>query len=212
MKLGHVIYKVDNLDQAVRNYTDQGFTVEYGKAKKPYNALIYFAEGPYFELLASTGMPAFAKKLFRLFGKQGFINRLDTWDSADEGLIGLCLENDRADIDTEQQILDEAGLTYMKGTSGRTDAKGRKLRFRGIFPDDMQVPTLMSAFNLNVRPPAGYVHPNGAKRITSVAFGTRHEVIPIIHQLCDDPGLVLYEGLGVRDVVFEYEDSTEHST
>lgn len=30
----------------------------------------------------------------------------------------------------------------------------------------------MSAFNLDVRPPRGYVHPNGVKRIKGVSFGT----------------------------------------
>ena len=204
MRLGHVIYKVDDLQQAVAKYTAKGFSVEYGKAKSPYNALIYFSEGPYFELLGSTGMPQFVKTLFRLFGKHAFIDRLDAWDRAGEGFIGLALENDRLDIDQEQRILDQAKLTYLKGRSGRTDPKGRKLRFRGIFPDDIQVPVLMSSFNVNVRPPAGYVHPNGAKRITSVAFGTREELFGVINKLCDDEGLTLFVGEGVKDVEFEY--------
>lgn len=204
MKLGHVIHKVNNLEEAVQAYTEKGFTVEYGKAKNPYNALIYFAEGPYFELLESTGMPKFAKGLFRFFGKRAFIDRLDAWDQAEEGLIGLALENDRLDIDQEQKILDAARLTYLKGRSGRKDPKGRKIRFQGIFPDDMQIPVLSSTFNVNVRPPDGFVHANGAKRIKSVAFGTREELIPVIHKLCDDEGLKLFVGQGVKDLEFEY--------
>lgn len=208
MKLGHLIYKVDDLEKAVEEYKAKGFTVEYGRAKKPYNALIYFAEGPYFELLASTGMPRFAKWLFRLFGKSAFIDRLDAWDRATEGLIGLALENDRLDIDQEQKILDEAQLTYLKGKSGRTDPKGRKIRFSGIFPDDMDLPILSSAFNVDVRPPKGYVHANGIKGIKSVAFGTRQELIPVIHRLCDDEGLTLFIGKGVKEMEFEYADAT----
>lgn len=204
MKLGHVIYKVDDLEQAVAEYTAKGFTVEYGRAKKPYNALVYFAEGPYFELLGSTGMPGFVKRMLRVFGKGAFVDRLDAWDRAPEGYVGLCLENDRPDVDLEQGILDQAKLTYLKGRSGRTDPKGRKLRFRGIFPDDMQVPVLMSAFNMRVRPPAGYIHPNGATRIKSVSFGSRQELFPVIRELCDDKGLTLFAGTGVRDVEFEY--------
>ncbi|QOC92836.1 VOC family protein [Micromonospora craniellae] len=204
MKLGHVIYKVNDLDRAVEEYTAKGFTVEYGKAKNSSNALIYFAEGPYFELLGSTGMPGFAKQVFRLFGKGAFIDRLDAWDRAEEGLIGLALENDRLDIEQEQKILDEAKLTYLKGRSGRTDPKGRRIRFRGIFPDDMQLPVLSSTFNVDVRPPEGYVHPNGIKGIKGVAFGTRQELIPVIRRLCDDEGLTLFEGKGVKDVEFEY--------
>ncbi|WJK34494.1 VOC family protein [Solwaraspora sp. WMMA2065] len=208
MKLGHVIYKVNDLDRAVEEYTAKGFMVEYGKAKNPYNALIYFAEGPYFELLGSTGMPGFAKRLLRLFGKHAFVDRLDAWDRAEEGFIGLGLENDRLEVDQEQKILDEAKVTYLKGRSGRTDPKGRKIRFRGIFPDDMQLPVLGSAFNVNVRPSGGYVHPNGVKAIKSVAFGTREELIPVIRRLCDDEGLTLFMGQGVKDVEFEYADTT----
>ena len=52
MKLSHIILKVNDLDQAVQTYRDKGFAVEYGKTKKPYNALIYFSKGPYLELLA----------------------------------------------------------------------------------------------------------------------------------------------------------------
>lgn len=205
MKLGHVIYKVGDLDAAVKAYTAKGFNVEYGRAKKPYNALIYFAQGPYLELLGSTGMPKFVKRLIRLFGKHAFIDRLDAWDGALEGLIGLALENDRLDIDLEQKILDEAGLSYLKGRSGRTDPQGRKLRFRGIFPDDMQLPILCSAFNVNVRPPKGFVHPNGVKRIKHVAFGTREELLPLVQRLCDDEDLTLFVGEGVKDMEFEYE-------
>ncbi len=104
MKLGHVLYKVDNLDEAVKEYREKGFIVEYGKSKNPYNALIYFAEGPYFELLHRTGMPTFVKRILRLFGKSAFVDRLDIWDNADEGLVGVALENDRFDIDVEQKI------------------------------------------------------------------------------------------------------------
>lgn len=206
MKLGHIICKVDHLERAVAAYTAKGFSVEYGRVKKPYNALIYFAQGPYLELLGSTGMPRFGKWLLRRFGKHAFIDRLDAWDSADEGLVGLALENDRLDVDLEQKILDDANLTYLKGRSGRTDPKGRKIRFCGMFPDDMQLPILSSAFNVNVRPPRGYVHSNGVKGIKSVAFGTRSELFPVMRKLCDDEGLTLFEGQGVKDVEFEYED------
>lgn len=63
MKLSHVILKVDRLDEAVREYREKGFAVEYGKTKNPYNALVYFSEGPYLELLAGTGLPDFVKKI-----------------------------------------------------------------------------------------------------------------------------------------------------
>lgn len=206
MKLGHVIYKVDDLDKAVKEYTDKGFVVEYGKSKNPYNAVIYFAEGPYFELLGRTGMPSLAKKIFKVIGKKAFVNRLNTWDNSIEGLIGVTLENDRLDIDVEQKILNDAKLTYMKMKAGRTDPKNRKIKFTGIFPDDMEIPALSSTFNVNVRPLKGYVHPNGVKHIKSISFGTKEKFIPVISKLCDDEGLKLFIGEGVKDLEFEYAD------
>lgn len=68
----------------------------------------------------------------------------------------------------------------------------------------MQLPLLMSAVNVDVRPPQGHVHPNGVKRIKSVAFGTREELVPVIRELCDDEGLEFFAGRRLRDEEFEY--------
>jgi len=204
MTLGHILYKVDDLGKAVKEYTEKGFIVEYGREKNPYNALIYFSEGPYLELFHNSGMPSFIKKVLIFFGKGAFVNRLNIWDESEEGLIGIALENDRFDLDIEQEILDQANLKYFKGKSGRKDAKGRKLKFKGIMPDDMKIPFFGTKFNINVRPPKDYVHPNGVKRIKSISFGTKEEFIPIINQLCDDDGLKLFIGEGVKDLEFEY--------
>ena len=212
MKLGHILYKVDDLDESVKEFTDKGFTVEYGKEENPYNALIYFAEGPYLELFHNSGLPSFVKIILKLLGKKAFVDRLNTWENSKEGLIAVALENDRFDVDIEQQILDDANLKYFKGRSGRTDTKGRKLKFKGIMPNDMEVPFFGTKFNINVRPPKGYTHPNGIKRIKSVSFGTKKEFVPIIRQLCDDDGLKLFLGEGVKDLEFEYatQDLTEN--
>ena len=209
MKLGHILYKVDDLDRAVNEYREKGFVVEYGKSKNPHNVLIYFAEGPYFELLHRTGMPTFAKRILRLFGKRAFVDRLDIWDHADEGLVGVALENDRFDIDVEQKILDQAGFTYFKMRAGRTDPQNRKLKFLGIYPDDMKIPFMGCKFNINVRPPKNYVHPNGIKRIKSIEFGTKEQFVQVIKALCDDEGLHLYIGEGVRNLEFDYKESAD---
>lgn len=35
MKVSHILYKVKDLDEAVRKYRADGFVVEYGKPKNP---------------------------------------------------------------------------------------------------------------------------------------------------------------------------------
>ncbi|MEY8352024.1 VOC family protein [Lachnospiraceae bacterium 54-53] len=71
MKASHVIYKVDDLYQAVEEFKGKGFEVEYGTKKKPYNAIIYFSDGPYLELLASSGMPRFMKGIQHILRNEG---------------------------------------------------------------------------------------------------------------------------------------------
>ena len=43
MKLGHILYKVNDLDLAVKDFSAKGFNVEYGSKENPHNALIYFS-------------------------------------------------------------------------------------------------------------------------------------------------------------------------
>ena len=51
MKLSHILYKTNNLPEAVKQFEEDGFKVEYGSKHNPKNALIYFSEGPYIEIL-----------------------------------------------------------------------------------------------------------------------------------------------------------------
>jgi len=68
MRSGHIVYKVNNLQLAVEEWESKGFEVEYGRKENPTNALIYFSEGAYIELLQNTGIPKIVKFLSKLFG------------------------------------------------------------------------------------------------------------------------------------------------
>ena len=204
MKVSHMILKVNDLQKAVEEYREKGFTVEYGSAKRAYNAIIYFSDGPYLELLASTGMPEMMKRLLCLSGKKKFADRLDLWDTHEGGPCGLALETYESNLEREKKLLDQAKQKYVVMPSHRNDTKGRKLRFTCLFPDDLQIPFLMTYFNIDPKPKS-FVHPNGVKRIRSVSFGTSKERIPLICALCDDPALVLFEGNGIHSIELEYE-------
>jgi len=105
MKVSHVIYKVDNLIEGFNYFKIKGFQIEYGSKKNPHNALIYFSEGPYIEILEKAPIPYYAKIILKLIGKQKVVQRLEGWENETEGYIELCLENYDSDFKNEEKIL-----------------------------------------------------------------------------------------------------------
>ncbi|MBP1737684.1 MAG: hypothetical protein H6Q60_1565 [Oscillospiraceae bacterium] len=208
MKVSHIMYRVQNLDKGVEEFRKRGFEVEYGKEKKPINALIYFSEGPYIELLAGSNMPAFFKKLFRLFGQDKLVDRLDSYDTHPGGPCGLALENYKTDLESEVAVLKKYGYSAFQMKVRREDTKGRDLRFKVGSPNDIQIPFFMTYFNLDPKPKA-FVHPNGIAKISHVTFGTRKDLFPLIQELCDDEMLTICEGNGVKAVEFAYVPGQE---
>lgn len=208
MKVSHIMYRVRDLEQGVEEFRAKGFEVEYGREKNPINALIYFSEGSYIELLAGSKMPAFFKGLFRLMGQGKLVDRLNSYDDHPGGPCGLALENYKIDLDAECAILKKYGYDAGQRNIRRNDTKGRKLQFRVAFPNDVQLPFFMTYFNVDPKPKA-FVHPNGVTRISRVAFGTRKELFPVIRELCDDEMLELQEGDGVTGMELAYAPGRE---
>ena len=89
------------MDAAVKEWREKGFTVEYGRTKKPMNALIFFSEEPYIELLKDGGISSVARRILRLFGKGEFMERFDYWAKAPEGRTSLCIEKDPGGLEEE---------------------------------------------------------------------------------------------------------------
>lgn len=203
MKVSHIMYRVEDLDQGVEAFRKKGFAVEYGRKINPINALIYFSEGPYIELLAGSKMPAFFKGMFRLFGQGKLVDRLNSYDTHPGGPCGLALENYKTALEAECAILGKYGYKAAQKNIRRNDTKGRSLRFRVAFPNDIQIPFFMTYFNIDPKP-KGFVHPNGIARISHVTFGARPELFPLIQELCDDEMLTVRAGDGVMRVEFTY--------
>ena len=93
MKLSHILYKTNNLPEAVKQFEEDGFKVEYGSKHNPKNALIYFSEGPYIEILEKAPISNFMMLVLRLIGKTYLVNRFKSWKNAQEGYFDICLEN-----------------------------------------------------------------------------------------------------------------------
>ncbi len=197
MKLSHIILKVERLDRAVQEYREKGFAVEYGRKKNPINALIYFSNGPYIELLDGTRMPGAAKTAMRFFGKGMIIDRLQRLDDCAPGYCELALENYETDLNREIAILQKHGIKSCKAPSRRVDTHGRDLRFLLAFPEALDVPFLMTYFSVDPKP-VNFVHPNGIREVGKVVYGTDPSRFAVIQELCDDKRLELTEGGGVH--------------
>lgn len=191
MRLGHIIYTVKDLDKVVKEWQDKGFVVEYGRKKNPINALIYFSEGPYVELMQGSGMTSFGKGFMKIVGKGNFIKRFDYWDTCAEGWSCLAIEKDPGPLDSEIAYLNSVGIkgTYMKSLK-RVDTQDRELRYQCYFTDDIHMPFLMSYFETDPKP-KNFVHPNGIKRVSKVVYRTNEAYIKAIKHLVDDNTLVL---------------------
>ena len=202
MKVGHILYKVNNLEDAVIKFREQGFKVEYGSKSSPHNALIYFSEGPYIELLGKAPVPFYISLILRLSRRGKVVDRFNHWKNVEEGFFAMCLESSETNFNAEEDILINHRQPYFITESSRTDPLNRLLKWTLLFPYELKLPFLMTRFNINPRPKA-LVHPNGVKGIKSITFGTDQGLIPIIRELCDDKILELRVGTGVNEVTYD---------
>ena len=202
MKVSHVLYKVNDLQRAVVKFQNMGFKVEFGSKHKPHNALIYFSEGPYIELLSRAPVSWPINLILKFSGKGKVVKRFNHWRNVKEGFFGLCLENYRINFNQEKAILSKHNQEYFITKSSRIDPLNRTLKWNLLFPYELKLPFLMTYFNTNPKP-KNFIHPNGIKKIKSISFGTDDSLCPVIKDLCDDKILKLTRGNGIESVTYE---------
>jgi hypothetical protein len=202
MKVSHVLYKTNNLEASFKEFEKLGYKVVNGSKKKPHNALIYFSEGPYIELLEKAPVSSFLKVILRLLGKAKVVDRFNSWENSTEGFFEICLENNTTNFKKEEKILAKFGEDYFITNSKRIDVSNRVLKWKLLFPNQIKIPFLMTQFNINPKP-KNFVHPNKIKRIKQISYSTEASIIPVINELCNDDILQLF--IGKRDCKVTYE-------
>ena len=193
MKVSHVLYKTNNLEASFKEFEKLGYKVVNGSRKKPHNALIYFSEGPYIELLKKAPVSSFLKEILRLLGKGKVVDRFNSWENSTEGFFEICLENNTTNFKKEEKILAKFEEKYFITNSKRIDVSNRVLKWKLLFPRQIKIPFLMTPFNMNPKP-KNFIHPNKISRIQQVSYVTEPTIIPIIHELCTDETLQLIAG------------------
>ena len=202
MKLSHILYKSNNLSKAVKQFEEEGFKVEYGSKHNPKNALIYFSEGPYIEILEKAPISNFYMIILRLIGKTHLVNRFNSWKKAEEGYFDICLETYKNDFDDEVQKLNEYKEHYFITKSSRLDPSNRLLKWKLLFPNNIYLPFFMTYFNIDPKP-KNFIHPNGVKKINEVSYYTNNSLISIFKKLCDDSAIKLTNQKGEMRVSFK---------
>jgi catechol 2,3-dioxygenase-like lactoylglutathione lyase family enzyme len=158
LRLDHVVILVRDLDTAIAEWTELGFTVVRGGAHEgspTHNALIALADGSYLELIArrpgTAGTPpGLAERLLRL--------------EPDEGLADYALLSDDLSATVraaQERELDLRGPVAM----GRTRPDGQEIAWELGFPPTLDLPFLIRDVTPRTfRVPGGAAteHANGA--------------------------------------------------
>ncbi len=161
--IDHIVIAVDDLETAVRDYRDLGFTVVRGGVhanRATHNALITLADGTYLELLAATGEAPLPGLIdFSVLLQHG------------EGWVGFALG--AADLEAEAARLRAEGFAVGEVMPGeRRRADGTVIRWQlalldggfapflieDVTPRDWRVPT----------DPAVTTHANGVRGLRYV--------------------------------------------
>jgi catechol 2,3-dioxygenase-like lactoylglutathione lyase family enzyme len=134
LRLDHAVIAVRDLDAALRDYRDLGFTVRRGGVhanRATRNALIAFADGTYLELLAVTGEAPLPGVIdFSVLLQQG------------EGLVGFALRSE--DLDADAARLRAEGFVMGEAIPGeRRREDGTVIRWRLALLDGGFAPFLI---------------------------------------------------------------------
>jgi len=181
IQIDHIIIAVNDLEQAIQDYKDLGFTVVYGgrhASNTTHNALIIFEDGTYLELLAPTGDPPVDSDAvdFRslIQGGEGFVGYAFNVQDMQESIETIRERGGRVDDPKPGSRITKDGheLHWQTAT-----VKGKLSPFyiQDDTPRLLRVP--MQTENL--------LHPNGAMGIERVTI-----VIDDLH-----PGIVRFKAL-----------------
>ncbi|MFF2081293.1 VOC family protein [Kitasatospora sp. NPDC058162] len=168
----HVLCKVDDIRSAVRDFTDLGFTVEWGSTPaKAHNALIWFEQGPFIELFELPSRFALLRGPFGLAYGPAAGARLAKWARPGEGWRDVALETSGFELSGTRHDLRARGLAASRVMTGRrTRPDGQPVRYRFLTPAPAGLPFIVSAYHPPQRP-AQVTHANGALGVSRVRMG-----------------------------------------
>ncbi|CAN7307695.1 VOC family protein [Variovorax sp. LjRoot178] len=165
LSLDHIVIAVHDLEATIADYTALGFNVQRGgdhPGRSTHNALVVFADGSYFELIAWK-TPAPDERWWQLLQRHG------------EGIVDFALlPESTARTVTEAAARGLALDGPLDG--GRVRPDGEHLRWQTARPPSPDLPFLCGDLTPRaLRVPEGEarVHPNGTTGVASLALAVR---------------------------------------
>jgi len=174
----HIVQRVQDLTAAVRAFEQAGFVVQWGSEPSiAHNALIYFEQGPFLELVnpLSIGFRGALMRriarIGRLLGEPG-LTRLDGWVRSD----GLCDHALEVEVPMEAALpdLNSRGIALSKPRPfSRTQPDGIRLDWSLVAPLDTTLPFIMDPYQPSIpRPASCTTHRNEIQSCLALGIAT----------------------------------------
>lgn len=188
MYSSHVLCKVDDLRAAVTGWQDAGFTVQLGDTSdKAINALIWFQQGPFLELIHAKRArpPAMFGWVMRHVLRQRWVDRFDAWVDQDEGWCELALETEGSIRPELERLRDHQIRCFGPVRNRRTPPDSVTITTQTAFPQLVALPILMGAYQPDPRP-SPITHANGATGVRTIRVQVPEERLPLWEHLTDE--------------------------
>ncbi|MFI9362717.1 VOC family protein [Kitasatospora sp. NPDC053057] len=194
LRTSHILCKVDDVRAAVRDFTELGFTMEFGSdPARAHNALLWFAEGPFIEFFQLPSAFRLLRWPLSTVHGLGAGERLARWARPGEGWRDLALETDELDLTGTRTALRAANLAVSRVMKGRrTRPDGETVRYQFLAPRPARLPFVVSAYDPPQRP-SRITHPNGAEGVARVRFGVAEADRPTFRTLIGGDGRLAAE-------------------
>lgn len=183
-RLDHVLVRVSNLDKAVNQFRMAGFTVYYGaKPEQAYNAMIYFEDHSFIELVDTTKFPVLLRclaktKILNLGGS--FYKRIGAYALSKERFLDYSIYSGAIEEDYKRIKTRGIKLHELK----RTDVFGKKLQWKLFATNNNELPFVMSAYAPSKYPEVGAnQHKNSIQGIQQLEIQTTHDLTALSQEI-----------------------------
>lgn len=147
-RLDHILIRVTDLDEAVADFKAMGFVVDYGtKPEKAYNAMIFFEDATFIELVDTSKMPLFVRLLVKtgiLTYVNPFYNRIGTYSISSEVFLDFACNSEMIlkDFYRLKKNFDVSKILSLS----RVNTLGEKLSWQLFAPKALTLPFIMSDY------------------------------------------------------------------